>query len=69
MGLGTRNIVNGRITCVRKGTVAAEVTVDIGADRTITSTMTMDRLRMMGFKIGDEINLQIMASCVGSGEE
>ena len=69
MELGTRNIVKGRVTDVQKGVLAAEVPLDIGAGRTITSTVTMDRLRALELKIGEEISLLIEATRVGLAKE
>ena len=64
MKLSTRNVIKGKVTDVKKGTVAAKVKVDIGGGNTITSTVTTEAVEELGVKVGDEISVLIKASSV-----
>jgi len=44
--------------------VAASVKVDIGGGNTITSTITIEAVKELGIKVGDEIHVLIKASSV-----
>ncbi len=69
MKLSTRNILKGKVTDVTEGTVAAKVKVDIGGGNTITSTITVEAVKELGVKVGDEVSVLIKASNVMLGKE
>ncbi len=69
MRLSTRNIIKGKVTDVQEGGVAAKVKVDIGGGTIITSTVTVEAVRELGVKVGDEISVLIKASSVMLGKE
>jgi molybdopterin-binding protein len=69
MKLSTRNIIKGKVTDVNEGAVAAKVKVDIGGGNTITSTITVEAVKELGIKVGDEVSVLIKASSVMLGKE
>lgn len=69
MRLSTRNIIKGKVTEVQEDMVAAKVKVDIGGGNTITSTVTVEAVRELGIKVGDEVSVLIKASSVMLGKE
>jgi molybdopterin-binding protein len=69
MRLSTRNVIKGKVVDVQEGGVAAKVKVDIGAGNIITSTVTVEAVRELEIKIGDEIKVLIKASSVMLGKE
>jgi molybdopterin-binding protein len=64
MKLSTRNIIKGKILEVKEGAVAAKVKVDIGGGNIITSTITVDAVRDLALREGDEVSALIKASSV-----
>jgi molybdopterin-binding protein len=69
MRLSTRNIIKGNVTDVQEGTVAAKVKVDIGGGNVITSTITVEAVKELGIKVGDEVSVLIKASSVMLAKE
>ncbi|MFZ0932008.1 MAG: TOBE domain-containing protein [Syntrophobacteraceae bacterium] len=64
MKLSTRNVIKGKVVEVKEGAVAAKVRVDIGGGNIITSTITVDAVRDLALKNGDEVSVLIKASNV-----
>jgi molybdopterin-binding protein len=69
MKLSTRNIIKGKVTDVMEGAVAAKVKVDIGGGNVITSTITVEAVKDLGIKVGDEVSVLIKASSVMLGKD
>jgi molybdopterin-binding protein len=69
MKLSARNILKGKVTNVTKGTVAAEVQVDIGGGNVITSTITVSSAERLGLTSGKDVSVVIKASEVIIGVE
>ncbi len=69
MRLSTRNVIKGKVVDVQEGMVAAKVKVDIGGGNIITSTVTVEAMKELEIKIGDEIKVLIKASSVMLGKE
>ncbi|MBF0550258.1 MAG: TOBE domain-containing protein [Deltaproteobacteria bacterium] len=69
MKLSTRNIVKGKVIEVTEGQVMAKVKADIGGGNILTSTVTVEAVKELGVKVGDEISLLIKASSVMLGKE
>jgi molybdopterin-binding protein len=64
MKLSTRNVIKGKIIEIKEGAVAAKVRVDIGGGNIITSTITVDAVRELALREGDEVCALIKASSV-----
>ena len=64
MQLSTRNQLKGKITDMKKGPVSTEVTVDIGGNTLVVSSITTGSADSMGLKIGDDVSALIKASSV-----
>ncbi len=64
MKLSTRNVIKGKIVEVKEGAVAAKIKVDIGGGNVITSTITVEAVRELALKQGDEVFALIKASSV-----
>jgi molybdopterin-binding protein len=64
MKISARNMLKGRVTEVRKGTVACQVRVDIGGGNTVTATITVDSAERLGLAEGKEVSAVIKASDV-----
>lgn len=62
MKLSARNILKGKITGVKKGAVAAQVSVDIGGGNSITSTITVDSADELGLADGKDVSVIIKSS-------
>jgi molybdopterin-binding protein len=69
MKLSTRNIIKGKVIDVQEGMIAAKVKVDIGGGNTITSTITVEAVKELGVKVGDQVSVLIKASSVMLGKE
>ena len=69
MRLSSRNMIKGKVADVEMGTVAAKVKVDIGGGNAITSTLTVEAVKELGIKVGDEISCFIKASSVMLGKD
>jgi molybdopterin-binding protein len=69
MKLSTRNILKGKVVEVKEGQVAAKVKVDIGGGNVITSAITVDAVKDLGIKVGDEVCALIKATSVMIGKE
>lgn len=64
MKLSTRNVIKGKIVEVKEGAVAAKIKVDIGGGNVITSTITVEAVKELALKQGDEVFALIKASSV-----
>ena len=62
--ISARNVIKGKITSITLGTVAAEVEVDIGGGNVVTSTITVNSVKRLGLKEGDDVAAAIKASDV-----
>ena len=64
MKLSARNIIKGKVTQVKTGAVAAQVTVDIGGGNVITSTIPVDAVEDLGLSEGKDVSAIIKSSDV-----
>ena len=55
MKISARNTIKGIVTSISEGTVMAKVTLSISGGHTITSVITLDSLKDLDIKIGDEV--------------
>ncbi|MBP8645824.1 MAG: TOBE domain-containing protein [Syntrophobacteraceae bacterium] len=69
MRLSTRNVLKGKVVEVKEGQVAAKVKVDLGGGNILTSVITVDAVRELGIKAGDEVCALIKATSVMIGKE
>ncbi len=69
MKLSTRNVLKGKVVELQEGMVAAKVKVDIGAGNVITATITVEAVKELGIKVGEEVSVLIKASSVMLGKE
>jgi len=69
MKLSTRNVIKGKVVEVKEGQVAAKVKVDIGGGNIITSAITVDAVKDLGIKAGDQVYVLIKATSVMIGKD
>jgi molybdopterin-binding protein len=69
MKLSIRNVLKGKVTAVTEGMAVATVKVDVGGGNAITSVVTMDAIKNLGVKVGDEISVLIKATSVMLAKE
>ncbi len=54
MQLSARNSIKGKIVEITPGIVTAKIKLDVGNGNTIVSVITVDSVKEMGLKVGDE---------------
>ncbi len=64
MKLSIRNAIKGKIAAVTEGMAVATVKVDIGDGKSITSVVTMDAVKDLGIKVGDDVTVLVKATNV-----
>ncbi len=64
MKLSARNLIKGKVTDVKEGQVMAKVKVDIGNGNVVSSLVSVEAVRELDVKVGDEINILIKATSV-----
>lgn len=69
MKLSIRNRFKGTIKEVKEGMAVATVKVDIGGGNTVISVITMDAVKDLGIKAGDDINVLVKATSVMLAKE
>ncbi|KPK68453.1 MAG: hypothetical protein AMJ84_11120 [Acidithiobacillales bacterium SM23_46] len=62
--ISARNVIAGKVVEVKKGTVAAQVRVDIGGGNIVTSSITVDSLDNLALRPGSDVAVIIKASSV-----
>jgi len=68
MELSARNQLKGKITSVKRGTVVAEISMEVGGGQTIVSTISLASVDRMKLKEGDAVTAFIKASEVIVGK-
>jgi len=68
MKLSARNQLRGRVSAIRSGTVMAEVVVDIGGGRMLTSAITRESAEDLKLAVGDEVTAIIKSTEVIIGK-
>ena len=69
MQLSARNQLRGRVSAVRPGNVMAEVVVDIGGGKSLTSAITRASAEALKLTVGDEVTAIIKSTEVMIGKE
>ncbi len=64
MKYGARNQLNGVVTEIKRGTVMAQVSLDIPAASRMSSVMTLDSADDLGLKVGDKVKVVVKAVSV-----
>ncbi|HTR01793.1 MAG TPA: TOBE domain-containing protein [Thermoanaerobaculia bacterium] len=68
MELSARNQLKGKIVSVKRGTVVAEVSIEVGGGQTIVSTISLASVDRMKLKEGDAVTAFVKASEVIVGK-
>ena len=61
MKYGARNQLRARITEIKRGSVMCQVKLAVPAESAMCSVMTLDSLRELGAKEGDEVEVLVKA--------
>ena len=61
MKIGARNKLEGKVVDVKRGTVMAQVRVELAGGDQMESVMTVDSLDDMGIKAGDKVRVAVKA--------
>ena len=69
MKLSTRNIIKGKVTDVKEGVVMAKVKVDVGSGNVLTSLISLEAVKDLDIKVGDEVQVLIKATSVMLAKE
>jgi molybdate transport system regulatory protein len=64
MKVGARNRIVGKVTEIKKGTLMGQVKVAIPAGAAMASVMTLDSIKELGLKRGDEVEVIVKAVSV-----
>ena len=67
MKISARNQLKGKIIGINEGAVNSIVTIDIGGDNVITSTISKNAVEELNLKVGDEAYAIIKATSVMVG--
>ncbi|PSM52294.1 transcriptional regulator, ModE family [Campylobacter blaseri] len=52
--ISARNVLKGKISKINEGAVNAEVSLDLGENQILTSIITINSIKNLGLKVGDE---------------
>ena len=55
MKISARNTLKGRISAIKRGAVMAQITVDIGGGKTVSSAIFVDSVDDLALNVGDEV--------------
>ncbi|MBU1706678.1 TOBE domain-containing protein [bacterium] len=61
MKYGARNQLTGKITNIKKGTVMCQVKLEIPANSSMSSVMTLESLSDLNIKEGDNVKVVVKA--------
>ncbi len=61
MKVGARNRITGKVTEIKKGSLMAQVKVEVAKGVRMASVMTLDSLEDMKLKKGDEVEVVVKA--------
>ena len=64
MKLSTRNVIKGKVVDVKEGMIMAKVKVDVGAGNVLTSLISLEAVKELNIKVGEEIHVLIKATSV-----
>ncbi len=61
MKYGARNQLQGTVTEIKEGSIMSEAVVELDSGAVMTSVMTMDSLKDLDLKKGDQVKLVVKA--------
>ena len=61
MKVGARNRIIGTVTEIKKGTLMGQVKLTVPASASMSSVMTLDSIKELGLKKGDEVEVIVKA--------
>jgi molybdopterin-binding protein len=61
MKIGARNKLEGKVVDVKRGSVMAQVRVELAGGAQMESVMTLDSLDDMAIKVGDKVRVAVKA--------
>ena len=61
MKVGARNRIVGTVTELKKGTLMGQVKLTIPAGSTMSSVMTLDSIKELGLRKGDQVEVIVKA--------
>ncbi len=61
MKYGAKNNIRGRVTEIKTGDVMCQVNLNIAAEAAMSSVMTMDSLKELDLKPGDNVKVIVKA--------
>ncbi len=61
MKYGARNQLVGKVTAIKKGRLMCQVSLRVPANSGMSSVMTLDSLKELGIKKGDEVQILVKA--------
>ena len=64
MKMSARNRLTGTVAAIKKGAVMAQVTVDIGGGKQVTSAIFVDSAEDLDLKVGDAVSAVIKSTDV-----
>ncbi|MGI6736374.1 MAG: TOBE domain-containing protein [Anaerovoracaceae bacterium] len=67
MKLSARNQLKGKIVSIQEGAVNGIVQIDIGGGNKISATISMNAIKDLGLKVGEEATAIIKATSVMVG--
>jgi molybdopterin-binding protein len=69
MKMSTRNVIKGKVMDLKEGMVMAKVKVDIGGGQVMTAIITVEAVKELNVKVGDEVRLLVKATSVMVGKD
>jgi molybdopterin-binding protein len=64
MKLSARNLLKGKVLDVKEGQIMAKVKVDLGGGNIVSSLISVEAVKDLDVKVGDEIGVLIKATSV-----
>ena len=61
MKVGARNRIVGQVVEIKKGSIMGQVKLTITSDASLSSVMTLDSIKELGLKKGDEVEVIVKA--------
>ena len=61
MKIGARNRLEGKVTEIKRGTVMAQVRIEVAGGAIMESVMTLDSVEELTLKVGDKVKVAVKA--------
>jgi molybdopterin-binding protein len=69
MKISARNQLKGKVTGIKEGAVNGIVCLDIGGGNKVSATISLEAIKELGLKVGDEAYAIIKATSVMIGTD